>query len=197
MARNEDIQHAVLIVSDSPPFDELIKKQLPPGKYMTVDFRRSGASARRSILERYYDIIIINAPLADEQGVGLAMDMEEKCNASMLLTVPSDSYGDVLSRVTDAGMLVLAKPFPKAMLGYAIRFLMAEQKKIRRLEKKISAAQEKAEELRLVSKAKVMLVEQKHMTENDAHRLIGKMAMDQGRSRKRIAQDLIDELTES
>ena len=113
----------------------------------------------------------------------------------MLLTVPSDSYGDVLSQVTDAGILALAKPFPKAMLGYALRFLMAEQKKIRRLEKKISVAQEKAEELRLVSKAKVMLVEQKHMTEDEAHRLIGKMAMDQGRSRKRIAQDLIDDLT--
>ncbi len=195
MAKYEDIQHAVLVVSDSPVFDDLLKKQLPPGKYMTVDFKKSGASARRAILERYYDIAIINIPLSDEQGVGLALDIADQCSASILVTVPSDRYGDVLSRVTDAGILALAKPFPKVMLGYALRFLMAEQKKIRRLEKKISAAQEKAEELRVVSKAKVLLVEQKHMSEDEAHRLIGKMAMDQGRSRKRIAEDLIDQLS--
>ena len=195
MARNEDIQHAVLIVSDSPPFDSFIKKMLPPGRYMTVDFRRSAASARRSVLERYYDVVIINGPLSDEQGVDLALDITEKCNASVLMAVPSDTYSDVLSRVTDAGILALAKPFPKSMMGYALRFLMAEQKKIKNLEKKISAAQEKAEELRLVGKAKVLLVEQRHLSEDEAHRLIGKMAMDQGRSRKRIAQDLIDELS--
>jgi response regulator NasT len=50
------------------------------------------------------------------------------------------------------------------------------------------------EELRLVSKAKVLLVEKKKMTEDEAHRLIGKQAMDQGISRRRAAQRLLDDL---
>ena len=50
------------------------------------------------------------------------------------------------------------------------------------------------EEIRIVSKAKILLVEKKKMTEDEAHRYIGKMAMDHGVSRKRIAEQLIEDI---
>ena len=61
------------------------------------------------------------------------------------------------------------------------------------LEQKVQNAEEKVQEIRLIDKAKFLLVEQRHMTEDEAHRYIGKNAMDHGVSRKRIAQQIIDE----
>ena len=50
------------------------------------------------------------------------------------------------------------------------------------------------EDLRTVDKAKIMLIEKKQMTEDQAHRFIGKTAMDHGISRKRAAIRIMDDL---
>ncbi len=195
MARNDDIQHAMLIVSGSEQFHVMAKKVLPPGKLMSVDSCKSASGARRCILERYYDMIVINAPLQDEPGIELVHLAADQSSASVLVIVPADIYGDTMSQVTDKGVMVIAKPFPKAMLGYAIRYMSAQQRKLRMLEKKLSSMQERMEELRVVSKAKVLLVEKKNMTEDEAHHYIGKMAMDRGMSRKYIADVIIELLS--
>ena len=50
------------------------------------------------------------------------------------------------------------------------------------------------EELRIVSRAKLLLMEKRHMTEDEAHRLIGKQAMDKGLTRRQAAEKILDEL---
>ena len=66
--------------------------------------------------------------------------------------------------------------------------------KRRNVEKKRLAAEEKLNELKIVSRAKILLVEKKGMTEDEAHRHIGKRAMDAGVSRRRIAEEITEEL---
>lgn len=192
MPRVEDIQHSILIVSASGQFDAIVRRSLKNA--MTVDSRKSAATARRCILERYYDLVIVNAPLPDESGEEYALDVTEKCSASVLMAVPQEVYEEVLDRVTDHGILVIPKPFPKGRMDRAIRFLFAVQSRMRRLEREVQTVQDKMEELRLVSKAKVLLVEKKHMTEEEAHRFIGKQAMNGGVSRGRAAERILDEL---
>lgn len=190
----KDIQHSVLIISASEKFDTLVKQSLPPRTYIGIDCRKSASLARRSILERYYDLIIINAPLPDENGMDIAMDVTDKCNASVLLVVPKEVYEDVAERVSDLGILVVPKPSPKGSMDRSIRFLTANRNKLRMLEKKVRTVQEKMEELRLVDHVKLLLIEKKKMTEDEAHRHIGKLAMDNGVSRGRMAQMLLDDL---
>lgn len=192
MPGKDDRYHSVLIVSALEQFDSFIRRSLPA--YSMVDVRRSAALARRSILERYYDLVVINAPLPDETGEEFAIDVTEKCSASVLLVTPQDRFEDALVRVTDHGVLVMPKPSPRGRIDKSVRFLVAVQSRMHKLEEKAITLEEKMEELRLVSKAKVLLVEKKKMTEDEAHRLIGKQAMDQGISRRRAAQRLLDDL---
>ena len=56
---------------------------------------------------------------------------------------------------------------------------------IKRLEKKI-------EEMRLVNRAKSILMTEKSMSEPDAHRYIEKTAMDRRVSRGQVAEEIID-----
>lgn len=194
MPAREDIHNSILIVSGSEQFAAIVKKALHGYAFATVDIRKSAAASRQCIMERYYNIIVIDSPLPDESGLELALDTVEQCSASLLMVVPAEIYEDILDRVTDYGVLVIHKPGPRGRIGKAVRFLAATHKKIRRLEKKILTMEEKMEEIRIVSKAKVLLVEKRQMTEDEAHRYIGKMAMDQGVSRKRIAEKILDEL---
>ncbi len=192
MPKKEDIYHSVLIVSASEQFDLLVKKSL--SGFITIDIRKTAVMARRCILERYYDLVVINSPLPDEPGDELAVDVTDKCNASVLLVTPREEFEDVLSRVTDYGVLVTPKPSPRGRIDKAIRFLISIQNRMHILERKAAAAEEKIEELRTVNRAKLLLMEKKLMTEDEAHRYIGKQAMDNGISRGRAAKIIMDDL---
>ena len=82
---------------------------------------------------------------------------------------------------------------PENRLDTAIRYLASIQDRIRKLEQKNISLEEKMKEIKIIGKAKGLLIEKKGMTEEEAHRYIGKMAMDNGVSRKHIAEDIIDE----
>ncbi|MCR4657237.1 MAG: ANTAR domain-containing protein [Lachnospiraceae bacterium] len=192
MPRKNDMCNSILIVSSSEQFVMAVKRSLTG--FITIDVKKSASLARRSILERYYDLIAVNAPLPDETGEDFAIDAAEKSSASVLLVVPQEVFEDALTRVTDYGILVVPKPAPRGRIDAAIRYLTAVQNRMHDLEKKNTALEEKIEELRTVSKAKLLLVEKKHMTEDEAHKYIGKQAMDNGISRGRAAKMLLDEL---
>ncbi|MCR4922610.1 MAG: ANTAR domain-containing protein [Lachnospiraceae bacterium] len=191
MPKKEDIYHSILIVSSSEQFGSLVKGFF--SGFVTIDSQKSAAQARRCVLERYYDLILINSPLADETGEDFAIDVTESSNASVLLVSPREQYEEVLERLTEYGVLVLSKPLPRRRLDNAFKFLGALQKRIRNIEDKNRALEEKMEELRLVSKAKFYLVEEEGMTEDEAHKYIGKMAMDNGISRGKAARRILDD----
>ena len=192
MPKHDDTVHSALIVSASEQFEMLIKRSLMD--VITVESRKSGAMARRYVLERYYDLVIINAPLPDESGEELALDIVEQCDASVLMVVPQDIFEDVLDRVTEQGIMVMPKPSPKGRIDKSVRFLVATQNKMHRLEAKVARAEEKLEEMRVVNKAKLVLINKKKMSEDEAHRYIGKLAMDNGISRGRAAERILDDL---
>ena len=193
MRDHEKLLHSILVVSASESFDAVVRKSLPQGRFMTVDFCRNAAAARQRFFERYYDIVVVNFPLPDETGAELAFDIAESGSAGVLLAAPMEVYYEVLEQISDYGILAISKPVESIYMEKTLRVLCAIQEKIQRLEQKIMEEHEKTEELRVISKAKCVLIEQKQMSENEAHRFIGKEAMDHGVSRKRIAEKILDE----
>lgn len=194
MPKYEGFGHSVLIVSASEAFETAVRKSLRG--FASVDSRKHASSARRYLLERYYDLIVINAPLPDESGEQLARDIAQEGYASVLLAVPSEVYDDALERVSDYGILVISKPVSIRSLDKALRFLTALQNRIMRIERRLQEAEERMQEIRVIDKAKFLLVEREGLTEDDAHRQIGKLAMNQGISRKLIAERIIESYEE-
>jgi len=192
MSKSDHMPRSVLIISASDQFHVIVRRSITG--FTTIDSRKSAAMARRRLLERDYDLVIIDFPLPDETGLELSLDAAERSNASVILTVPQDVYQDVTDRVVDHGILVLFKPLPRGRMDYAIRFMISMQSRIRRMEARFRSAQMKAEEIRIVSRAKILLVEKRHMTEDEAHRLINRQAMDHGMTRRMAAEKILDEL---
>ncbi len=192
MPKQRDIQHSILIVSASEKFNEIVKRSLK--QFLTVDIVKSAAAARRLFLEREYHIVAVNVPLPDESGEEFALDIAEQSNTAVCVVVPQELYQDVWEHASDQGVFVVARPFPHGHLDKVIRFLTSTRDRMYRLEQQNRSLQEKMEELRIVNRAKLLLMEKRQMSENDAHRYIGKQAMDFGVSRKRIAEQLIEEM---
>ena len=191
MPRYDETGYSVLTVSASDRFIQAAGRSFK--LHMRHDTAKSVAGARRRVLETEYDLVIIDAPLTDESGELFALDAVRETNASVLIAVPPEVYKDMLELLTDFGILVVSKPVAPGQLDKYIRLLTAVQNKLRTLRKEIATVREKMDEMRVVNKAKFMLVENKHMTEDEAHRYIGKQAMNNGVSRRRIAEAILED----
>ena len=187
--------YSVLVVSSARNFNDTLVTMLPGTDYYPVTFATNVAAARREMLDRSYDFVIINAPLPDDFGSRFAIDACINAGTVALLLVRSDAYEQTYAKVTPQGVFMLMKPVSTQSLQQAIKWMSAARERLRRLEKKATSIEEKMEEIRLVNRAKWILIEQLKMTEPDAHRHIEKQAMDRCTSRKEVALGIIKTYT--
>ncbi len=184
--------YAVLIVSASEKFTESARELLPPTDYWPVESVNSTGAARRRMLEAAFDLVLIQTPLRDEFGSRFAMDVCRSSGAGVLLLVKKELYDDVYARVMEAGVMVLPVPTSTQIVTQTLRILCAARERLRRMEEKQATVEEKIEEIRLVNRAKWLLIERLQMTEAEAHRYVEKQAMDLRLSRKEVAENIIN-----
>ncbi|MEE1066429.1 MAG: ANTAR domain-containing protein, partial [Acutalibacteraceae bacterium] len=84
-----------------------------------------------------------------------------------------------------------SKPTSKPAIAQALSWLSSARERLRRLEKKTLSVEERMEEIRIVNRAKILLVSELYMTEPEAHRYIEKQAMDRCVSKREVAESII------
>jgi response regulator NasT len=141
--------------------------------------------------ERTYDFVIINSPLTDSNGLRLATDIAEEKNVIPLLLVKNDEYPEILDRTIRNGVYMLSKPLTRATTAVALAWMAASRERQRVSEKKELTFEEKMKEIRLVNRAKWLIISELHMTEPEAHRYIEKQAMDRCVTRGTVAEEII------
>ena len=184
-------RYSVLIVSSSEQFNMVVKKVLPDRRFNVIEVRKSASAARRELLVREYDIVIINAPLQDGMGTDFVMDLVEKNSVGVLFAVPSELYCSANDHLIEYGVLTVSKPVKTEELERNIKLLVAMNDRLDILKKKLVSVNEKLDELRLVSRAKLILVE-KGMSEKDAHEHIIREAMNRGLTKKQVAEEIVE-----
>lgn len=184
-------RYSVLLVSSSPKFNESMLALLPEIRFYPVAAVSDVSGARRRLLESKYDIVIINAPLPDDFGTRLALNICDNSGTAVLLFVKAEHYPDINGRVSPFGVLVLPKPASSQTVSQSLQLLCGTRERLRRMEQKTASIEEKMEEIRIINRAKLLLMEQLKMTEKEAHRFIEKQAMDRCVTRITIAQSIL------
>ena len=183
--------YSVLIVSSSDSFTNSIMPLLPMTDYWPVTTVRSVGEARRRNVDSEFDIVLISAPLPDEFGMRLAIDICSNSGAGVLLLVKNDRFNAIYSKVVSYGVITLSKPTNLQMVAQNLRILCATRERMRQMEAKQATVEEKIEEIRLVNRAKWLLIECLSMTEPEAHRYIEKQSMDESISKREVAESII------
>ena len=183
--------YSVLIVSSSDSFTNSIMPLLPMTDYWPVTTVRSVGEARRRNVDSEFDIVLINAPLPDDFGMRLAIDICSNSGAGVLLLVKNDLFNDIYSKVVSYGVITLSKPTNLQMVAQNLRILCATRERMRQMQARQETVEEKIEEIRLVNRAKWLLIECLSMTEAEAHRYIEKQSMDERISKREVAENII------
>lgn len=183
--------YSVLVISAKENFNASLQSLLPESKYAPVQMVSSVSLAKGVLLERSFDFVFINTPLPDDFGTRFAIEISGNKGTVILLLVRNEVYEEVCDKVTEYGILTLPKPASKQMVAHTLNFMAGIRERLRKLENKSLSMEEKMKEIRLVNRAKWVLIDELKMSEADAHRYIEKQAMDRCVSRREIAEEII------
>ncbi len=180
----------ILLVTGSDKIYEYFSALLTPPEFEPVQRAHNAGEARQLLLECSMDILLVDTPLPDEFGDGLALDQAESSMGVLLLVKP-DVYDQTAYRVEDSGVLTLTKPNSRQNFYSSVRLLSALSARLQKMETKNRSLQRKMEDIRAVNRAKWLLIDKLNMNESEAHYFIEKRAMDARIPRREVAESII------
>ncbi len=183
---------SVMIVSTTDKALGFFQKILPKDQFYPLTWVHSAGEAQRELVNKSVDIVVINAPLKDEMGTELAIELAQNNSCGVMMMVKNDVYEQVSYKVEEYGVLTLPRPCTAQQAFQTMKLLLATQQRLKALEQKTASLEEKMKEIRLVNRAKGLLMDNLKFTEQEAHRYIEKAAMDNCKKKSEIAQNIIN-----
>ena len=107
------------------------------------------------------------------------------------MVVRSDIFEETNEKVYRHGVYSIPKPMSRPIIEMALKWMASSRERLRKSEKKTLSIEEKMEEIRMVNRAKWLLISELKMDEPGAHRYIEKQAMDRCVTRREIANEII------
>ncbi len=152
-----------------------------------------GASAVRAALELRPDLVILDVKMPVLDGISAAEQIVAARIAPVVI-LTAFSQRDLVERAREAGaMAYLVKPFQKVDLLPAIEMALSRHAELVGLEREVADLTGRLEARKLIERAKGVLQTGHGLTEPAAFRWIQRASMDQRRSMRAVAQDVVDE----
>lgn len=186
---NQTENNKILAITKDDKLISLIQQVLGLA-FSNIDFAQDIFEAKRKVMENPRDIIIVDSDENDNiQG---AIDLSET-NATILLLVPQNFFDNISYQVEIHGIITVPKPIDAYNFYTVIKTACAVTYKIKSVMAKTIRLEEKMQELRLIAQAKMILMERQNFSESEAHRFIGKQAMDRCVTKIKIAKEIISD----
>lgn len=151
----------------------------------------SAAEARRIVLDQEIDLVVINAPLLDESGEELAVMVVQQSLAGSILVVKNQYFEQTEALFADQGVLVVSKPVIRQMFFQTLSLSRSLRTRLTAMHNENEKLQRKIEEIKIIDRAKWILIKNLEMDEQQAHRYLAKQAMDLRKSRYAVALSVL------
>lgn len=138
-----------------------------------------------------YDVVIVSTPLRSEFGMNYIAGLARRTSACVIVLARTDIAEDLQNRISFTGAYVLSRPFSKSALSQTIKVALRAKDIIHRIEKEKDRLTKELDDTNVINRAKCCLIQYLNMTEEQAHRHIGKLAMDTRRTKREIAEDIL------
>jgi response regulator NasT len=188
-------KYNILVASGDEKLRDFLAQILPSGEYEIAPVVRSAGEARRKFISNQYNILIINTPLPDETGIELAQDLSERPVGILVLT-DIHSFDQTAHELEDLGVLTASKPFGRQQAYAYVKLLTAFSNRLSKMEKANKTLQEKVMDIRVINRAKWVLIANEGLTEEEAHHRIEQIAMENRESARMAAEDIIKKYEE-
>ena len=169
-----------------------LKEMLEEEGFQVVGEAGDGETAVRLATELRPDLVIFDVKMPVLDGISAA---EQVVTARIppVVILTAFSQRDLVERAREAGaMAYLVKPFQKKDLLPAIEMAVSRFQEILALESEVADLTGRLEARKLVDRAKSVLQTTHGMSEPEAFGWIQRTSMDQRRSMRSVAQDVVE-----
>lgn len=187
----EERVYSVLIVSASNETDASLSSFFSLPRFAPVTVVPGVSAAKRALSQRAYDLVIVNSPLPEGGAVAFTLDTVRLQRAVVLFLSRSGQYDGEYDALISNGVFALRKPVPRAVMEIASGWMVSARELMRISGDQAQTLEEKMKEIRVVNRAKWLLIAKENMTEPEAHRYIEKSAMDRCVSKLAVAESVI------
>jgi len=191
MLKGNAVMENVLIVSSSDKGILYISELLNSVSICKINTANSCSQARRILLERDFDLVVINAPLQDETGESFALHVASRENTQVILIVKREIFEAVAALCEVEGILTISKPVNKYIFLSALFLARSVHNKLKKIKSENDQLRKRIEDIRIVDRAKCILISLFNMSEKEAHRYIEKQAMDMRITKRTVAERII------
>ena len=182
---------SVLIVSHTGKSTAFFTEILNEASVSQITVLKSAGEARRLLLEQDFDLVIVNSPLLDESGENFCRHITSKSLSQVILAVKSESFDAISAVCEDDGILTISKPVNREIFWSALSLAKSAGNRIKRIHAENVQLKQKIEDIRIIDRAKCLLISYLNLSEQEAHRFIEKQAMDLRSSKRAIAEGIL------
>lgn len=181
---------SLLLVTESLDTAAQFARLLPADRFAPEYNVCAAREAAYVLGETAYDVVVIDDSIAGEDARRLAAAAKEG-DAHVLLLAGAERFRETAAFAEAHGFMALPSPVDPTLFKQSLGLMAAASTRIHELEEKADTLQAKMDEMRLVDRAKLLLIQRYKMSEKDAHRFIEKSAMDRCLPRRTIAENII------
>lgn len=182
-----------LILSRSKDSLLNMKQFLTANNETDVCLMQDIAMAKTVLRERHFDIILYDFPFTEEKHeISFLLNLGDVNNAFIIVVVSQPQYTRMKMKVETYGIFTIVKPIQNIVLDQLLGFAKAANYRYSQYERRNERLLDKIKEIKLVDRAKCLLIENEFMSENDAHKKIEQSAMNSRMTRYEVAKSIVD-----
>ncbi len=146
--------------------------------------------------DSHIELVVINAPLIDENGIDLAKYVTQNTNSSCILLLRKEQAEQFAWLTAQYQVIVMGKPLNKPLLYQLICTLDITMRRCAGILEENRRLEQKLRDIRTIDRAKFLLMQYENMTEEAAHSYLEKYAMDKRKRKPIAAMEIIDRINE-
>lgn len=185
---------AILLCSQKSESATVLRSFLKANGYQDIVVAADVKTAQKQITQRSFAIILVDLPFTmDRHEVSFVLSLSEASSAYVMAIIKKAQYENLRDRVEKFGIFTLSKPIHQEVLTQLLSFIKASKYRYHQMIEKQDKLVDKIKEIKLVDRAKCLMIEHEYISEEEAHKRIEKEAMDERVTRGVIAQRMIRE----
>lgn len=180
-----------VIAEDEQLTRTIIRARLEKLGHTVVAEAGDGVQAIEAARAHHPDVIIMDIKMPVMDGIEAARNILAE-NPCAILFLSSFNEQELVEQASETGALAyLMKPFRKEDLSPALEMAVRRYRQIQSQKKEIDELKETLETRKLIERAKGILMDRHHMSEDEAFKRIHFQARNQNKKMREIAQSII------
>lgn len=181
----------ILLAVSGPKTEKVFSDMIAEWQSADVYVRATSKEAWKALQEKTFSLAVIISPLIDGNGYDLAQ-MAAQTSAGVIFVCRPQHADLSEQKLQGTGVYVFSTDLGKRIFVQALKMMHAVSIRLSKEVPQTQMLQDRIKDIRVINRAKCLLIQYERMSEEEAHKSIERQAMNRQMSRREIAEEILE-----